>query len=76
MSPRLPRVTADDLLRALNRDGWYISRQKGSHLKLRHPTKPGHVVVARHAGLIIKPGTLQTILNQAGLSADELRDLL
>lgn len=73
---RLPRITPAELLRALRRDGWYDQRQKGGHLHLRHPTKPGRVTVSRHAGETIAPKLLQTTLDQAGLTADELRDLL
>lgn len=76
MSPRLPRVTAADLLRALNRDGWFRHHQKGSHIYFKHPTKKGYVTVAMHTGKTIPPDTLQRILQQAGLSADELRVLL
>ncbi len=74
--PRLPRVTAADLLRALRRDGWEIDRQRGSHVQLVHSTKPGLVTVPSHAGRTIPLGTLRRILDQAGLTADELRDLL
>ncbi|MBI2941185.1 MAG: type II toxin-antitoxin system HicA family toxin, partial [Chloroflexi bacterium] len=37
MSPRLPRITAAELLRALRRAGWQQHRQTGSHLHLVHP---------------------------------------
>jgi predicted RNA binding protein YcfA (HicA-like mRNA interferase family) len=76
MSPRQPRITAAQLLRALRRDGWEEHHHTGGHLYLKHPTKPGLVTVARHAGVIIKPKTLSSILDQAGLTVDELRDLL
>jgi predicted RNA binding protein YcfA (HicA-like mRNA interferase family) len=76
MAGRLPRVTAAQVLRALNRDGWYIDRQAGSHVTLSHPTKPGHVNVPRHAGRIIKLGTLTNILARAGLSPEQFRRLL
>lgn len=76
MSPRLPRVTAPELLRALLKDGWFVARHSGSHAILRHATKPGRVVVAKHPGAIVKPKTLQDALDDAGLTAEELRDLL
>ncbi len=76
MSPRLPRITATQLIRALHRAGWADNRQTGSHLFLRHPDRPGTVVVPVHARKAIKPRTLQSIFDQAGLSADELSDLL
>lgn len=74
--PRLPRITAADLLRALRQDGWSSVRQRGSHIQLRHPAKPGLVTVPQHAGAIIKPGILQGILEQAGLTVDEFLELL
>jgi len=76
MSPRLPRITAFQLLRALKRDGWEQERQSGSHVILKHPTKKGHVTVPKHARVIIKPKTLESILEQAELTIDDLRELL
>jgi predicted RNA binding protein YcfA (HicA-like mRNA interferase family) len=76
VSPRQPRITAAQLLRALRRDGWEIDRQRGGHAQLAHPTKPGLVTVPQHVGEILKPKTLATILEQAGLSVDDLRRLL
>ena len=76
MSDKLPRITAAELLRALRRDGWYGVRQSGSHLTLRHPTKSGYVTVPSHAGVILKPKTLSSVLKQAGLTSDDLRKLL
>jgi predicted RNA binding protein YcfA (HicA-like mRNA interferase family) len=77
VSPRLPRITATELLRALRRAGWEVARQRGSHTLLKHPRYPDRrVVVAAHAQVIVPLGTLKSILDDAGLSPDELRDLL
>jgi predicted RNA binding protein YcfA (HicA-like mRNA interferase family) len=76
VSPRQPRITAAQLLHALRRDGWEIERQRGVHAQLAHPTKPGLVTVPRHPGEILKPKTLASILDQAGLTVDDLRGLL
>ena len=76
MSPRLPHITAVELLRALKRDGWQRVRQSGSHLTMKHPHKPGVVIVPMHATVTLKPKTLATILKQAGLTVDELLELL
>lgn len=72
---RLPRVTADQLLRALRRDGWVEGRH-GKHLHLTHPSKPGRFAVPYHPGRTLKLATLRSILIQAGLNVDELRRLL
>ncbi len=76
MSPKLPRITATELLRALQRGGWVEAHQEGSHIQLRHPQKPGRVTIAYHRGDILNPKTLSRALQQAGLTADELRGLL
>ena len=55
------------ILEQLKEDGWYIASVKGSHHQLRHPSKPGTVTVAGKPSLDIPPGTLASILKQAGL---------
>ena len=76
MSPRLPRITAAQLLAALRRDGWEPIRHTGGHVQLCHPTKSGRVTVAMHAARVINPKTLLSALRQAGLTIDQLRELL
>jgi predicted RNA binding protein YcfA (HicA-like mRNA interferase family) len=65
-----------DLLRALRRDGWIEAHQEGSHIQLKHPMKPGRITVPFHRGDILNPKTLSRALDQAGLTIDELRQLL
>ena len=74
--PRLPRVTAREAERAILRDGWYLSGGAGSHRKYSHSTKGGQVTIAHHAGQIIAPKTLATMLRQAGLTVAQFRALL
>jgi predicted RNA binding protein YcfA (HicA-like mRNA interferase family) len=76
MSPKLPRITSAQLRQALRRDGWEVVRQSGSHAIFKHPKKPGRVTLPIHATVIIKMKTLETILEQAELTVDELQDLL
>lgn len=59
-------MTVREVLKMLYKDGWYVANQEGSHMNLKHPTKPGKVTVANHSG-DIKPGTLRSIYRQAGL---------
>lgn len=56
-----------EILKLLEQDGWFLVRQKGSHRQYKHPTKPGRVTVAGKLGDELPPGTLNSILNQAGL---------
>jgi predicted RNA binding protein YcfA (HicA-like mRNA interferase family) len=77
MGQRLPRITGAEAVRALERAGWFRDHQRGSHVYLRHVEKPGkRVTVAIHAGETIKPKTLRTIIEQAGLSVEEFRAFL
>lgn len=58
-----------EIIKRLEADGWYIERVAGSHMQFRHPQKPGTVTVPAggKAGKDIPPGTLNSILKQAGL---------
>lgn len=56
-----------ELLARLEADGWRQVRQKGSHRQFHHPTKPGTVTVAGKTSVEVPPGTLNSILKQAGL---------
>ncbi|MBI4333032.1 MAG: type II toxin-antitoxin system HicA family toxin [Chloroflexi bacterium] len=76
MSPKLPRVTASEALRALMHDGWYRDHQTGAHLYLLHPTKSGRVTLPMHSSRTLRLGTIASILEEAGLSVDEFRRLL
>ena len=56
-----------DLLAQIHADGWHLVRQKGSHRQYHHPSKPGTVTVAGKESVEVPPGTLNSILKQAGL---------
>jgi predicted RNA binding protein YcfA (HicA-like mRNA interferase family) len=74
--PKLPRITAREAERAIQKDGWHQSGGAGSHRQYSHATKPGRVTIAHHAGQILAPGTLSSIIRQAGLSIAQFRSLL
>jgi predicted RNA binding protein YcfA (HicA-like mRNA interferase family) len=57
-----------EVIKLIEADGWYLARQKGSHLQFKHQIKNGLVTVACHRlSDDIKKGTLSSILKQAGL---------
>ena len=60
-------VKVAELVRLLEEDGWRLVRTKGSHRQFKNPSKPGTVTVAGKPSLDIPPGTLNSILKQAGL---------
>ncbi len=55
-----------DVLRALKSDGWEEVAQKGSHVQLKHPSKPGRVTVP-HPKRDLPIGTLKSVEKQAGI---------
>jgi predicted RNA binding protein YcfA (HicA-like mRNA interferase family) len=70
---KLPLLSGKQVIKILQKIGYYIRDQKGSHIHLRHPirpplTIPNHREVAR--------GTLREILKQAGLSSEEFQKLI
>jgi predicted RNA binding protein YcfA (HicA-like mRNA interferase family) len=72
----LPVVTPRQLLRALERSGFFIHHVRGSHYYLKHPGRPALRVTAPFHNKDIKRGTLRAILREAGLTVDALVDLL
>jgi predicted RNA binding protein YcfA (HicA-like mRNA interferase family) len=76
LSEKLPQLKAREVIRALRKDGWILDRTKGSHQHFTHPSKHGTVTVAVHAGRDVSLRTVRSILTQAGLTEDELKELL
>ena len=72
---RLPVLSARELIRILEKMGFEIVRQRGSHVRLKH--EDGRVVtVPAHAGQDVSRGLLRKILRDAELSPQELERLL
>ncbi|NJD87858.1 MAG: type II toxin-antitoxin system HicA family toxin [Betaproteobacteria bacterium] len=60
-------MSSAEVLRRLHADGWVRVHQKGSHVKLVSPCKPG-IVVVPHPRKDLPAGTLRAIFRQAGWS--------
>jgi predicted RNA binding protein YcfA (HicA-like mRNA interferase family) len=60
-------VKIRDVVRMLEDDGWFVVRQRGSHRQFKHASKPGLVTVPSKPGDDLAPGTLNSVLKQAGL---------
>lgn len=69
---KIPVLSAKELIKALERDGFQIVRQKGSHVSLRK--NEFRTVVPMHSDL--SKGTLLSILKQCGLTKEKLVELL
>ncbi len=75
MSEPLPVVKPDELIKALQKDGWKSHRQKGSHLIMHKPDSTNMIVVPIHDRDIPK-GTLHGIISDADLTIEEFLELL
>ena len=71
---KLPAVTPREVIKALERAGFYKKRQKGSHVIYKHPDGRW-TVVPIHARIIPK-GTLRAILREAQINPEDFARLL
>jgi len=71
MSERFPTLKAKELVKFLQKDGFELSHQKGSHATYKHPVTQKRVTIPIHSGKDLKKGLLKGILNDLGLSSEE-----
>lgn len=75
MSDRLPRLTAKEIISVLEKCGFFLSRQSGSHTIYRHENGV-RATVPFHGSAILHPKILKSVMNDAGLSEDQMKELL
>jgi len=66
-------LSGQDLVKVLLRVGFVVSRQRGTHIVLRRDSPYARVVVPDHKR--VRPGTLRQILNEAGVTVEQLLEL-
>lgn len=69
MTPKMPIIGAAHMIKALERAGFYLHYQTGSHITMKHPDGR-RTTVSFHRG-DMKRGTIRGILNQAGITIEE-----
>ena len=72
MSHRFPVCNGNDVVRVLRKHGFACLSQRGSHQKWRH-ANGRQVIVAMHGSKPIPIGTLKSIVEGSGLTADDFR---
>ena len=73
--PKLPVLSYLEVIKALNKIGYNIDHQTGSHIILRQDTEPyRRLTIPNHKE--ISKGTINSIIRQAGLTRDEFLNLL
>jgi predicted RNA binding protein YcfA (HicA-like mRNA interferase family) len=68
--PKIPPVNANRLIKILEKEGFKVIRQKGSHVILINQEKT-RIVIPMHPGKDIKPGLLRAILREAGINREK-----
>ena len=71
---KLPRVSGRECVRALEKAGFFVRRQEGSHIILRRSEPFAQLVVPDHNEL--DRGTLRAIIRQSGLTVESFISLL
>jgi predicted RNA binding protein YcfA (HicA-like mRNA interferase family) len=75
MTQRLPALRPVEVVRALERAGWQVHRQRGSHIVMHKEGVPFLITVPLHRRDLPR-GTLRDIIKDAGLTVDEFLELL
>jgi len=75
MREKLPKVTAADAIRVLEKAGFSFKRQSGSH-KIYKNKEGKRVTVPYHSGKILHPKVLASILRDANLTVEKFKELL
>ena len=66
-------ITGSQLIHILERQGFVIQRQKGSHVRLKGPDGQ-HITIPVHGSRALPTGTLLSILREVGLSIRDIED--
>ena len=75
MSEKLPRVTADQMIRVVSRLEFVLVRQSGSH-KIFRNAQGTRLTIPYHKGKILHPKLVRTILRDVEISEEEFRRLI
>lgn len=75
MGSKYPVLPPEKIIKALQKEGFYKASQKGSHAKFKKEGETSRIVIIPMHDEIAK-GTLQNILEQAGISLEIFMKLL
>lgn len=69
---KLPQISGVELVKKLQRSGFVVVRQRGSHIRLEKNTSEGTIKLTVPAHKVLKKGTLHHIIKDAGLKPEEI----
>jgi predicted RNA binding protein YcfA (HicA-like mRNA interferase family) len=73
---KVPNLNYDIVIKALQRDGWVVIRQRGSHVRLQKHIRDEVIKLTVPAHKPVKRSTLSHILKHARISVDEFLDII
>jgi predicted RNA binding protein YcfA (HicA-like mRNA interferase family) len=76
MTPKLPVVSAREVIRAFEKIGYKVVRQRGSHMRLRDYANPAHPPLTVPNQRELKPGLLRRLIRDANLTVEEFIELM
>ena len=76
MSPKLPTISGQVAVRVFQRLGYEVVRQRGSHIRLRHPLDPSRKPLTVPDHRTLKPGLVRKLIRDARLDVEEFIRLL
>ncbi|HVA69433.1 MAG TPA: type II toxin-antitoxin system HicA family toxin [Candidatus Binataceae bacterium] len=76
MSGKLPVISGQEAVRIFERLGYQVVRQRGSHIRLRHPNDPARRPLTIPDHRTLKPGLLRRLIRDAQIEVDEFEKLL
>jgi predicted RNA binding protein YcfA (HicA-like mRNA interferase family) len=76
MPPKFANLKPRVVIRALQKGGFVIREQTGSHVHLKHASKPGRVTVPYHERFDLPKHIVKSVIRQAGLTNAENFELL
>ena len=74
MRQKVPRITAGEAVRVLEKAGFFLARQSGSH-KIYKNREGKRVTIPYHSGKILHPKVINSILKDADLTVDKFKEL-
>lgn len=73
---KVPSLSYQKIIRALERDNWIVVRQKGSHIRLEKKLTDETLKITVPAHKPVKRTTLAKILKQAKIDLDDFLELI
>lgn len=72
--PKLPLISGAEAVKAPQKVGWRVDRQRGSHVVMLKPGQIASLSIPQHRELA--PGTLRSLIRAAGLTVEAFAELL